>query len=161
MTNRGFTLVELVLVLVIVMTLLTIAGIAGRDWMVRSEVEKQTRMLYVDLMNARAAALQNNRAHFVALTTNQYSIYEDTFDAPDGNGELNTGAGQDRLVSRTNVRYPLSDFAATVTFSASGLVSPNGRINIVSDVNPLINCISMMATRVRTGKRNGANCDAQ
>src|SRR5512142_123163 len=93
--SSGYSLLELLVVIGVVTTLLGISVVFGHDWLVRSQVEGQTRELFTDLMNARVSAMQKNRVYFVTLASNQYTIYDDTYPAPDGNGNRDTGPGQD------------------------------------------------------------------
>ena len=77
--------------LVIVMSLILIIAVMsdyGRDWLISSRVESQTRQILTDLMNARASAMQRNHIFFVSLAPNQYTIKEDTDPPPDGDGNL-------------------------------------------------------------------------
>ena len=61
----------------------------------------------MDLINTRTRAMQRNRMHFVDLTTTQYTIYEDTNTAPNGDGISNPAA--DTQVSQKHFRNTLSD----------------------------------------------------
>lgn len=161
MNNKAFTLVELIVVLVILGMLIAIAVIAANEWLVRSQVEGQVKALYIDLMNARVYALQKNRAHFVTLGASQYSIYEDTFPSPDGNGSLDLGAGQDRLVLQKALGHPLvAGFPSSVTFATTGLASSNGTIRVEATTQPHSDCIRLFSTRIRMGRWNGTECKA-
>jgi prepilin-type N-terminal cleavage/methylation domain-containing protein len=168
MNNRGFSLMELIIVLGILGILMGIVGFYGHDMLVRSQVENQTRELFSDLMYARVSALQRNRVFFVTLAANQYAIYEDTFPAPDGNESPDLGAGQDRLVMQKTTSYALAT-SSTMTFfsfTACGtcdhLVSvPTNMIHIVSTTAPSFDCIILSTTRILMGKWNGTDCTPQ
>ena len=166
MKNNGYSIIELIVVIGILSILLAIATFSGHEWLERYRVEGQTKELYADLMNARVSALQRNRVFFVTLAANQYTVYEDTSPSPDGNGTLETGAGQDRLVMQKAVRYALSsniDIATTrVAFSATGLASPNNTtIWFTATSNPASDCIVLATTRILMGKMNGTVCALQ
>lgn len=163
--EKGFTLIEMIIVVAIIGILLGIAAISGRNWLDRYKVEGQTKQLYADLMNARVRAMQKNRTCFVTLAANQYAIYEDSWPSPDGNGNLDPGAGQDRLVTRTTAQYALVS-SPTITFTTNGLTSlptPTTIIDIrcQSTASPASDCIELSLTRILMGKWNGTTCIAQ
>ncbi len=128
------------------------------------KIERQAKEMYVDLMNARARAMERNRDHFVVVSTNNYQIFEDTNE----NGTYNAGTDT-AIAGFTNPKtltYPLdpSSFAGTVTMDIRGIVSPNNTIlfNIGTN-NPDYDCIVLFTTRINIGKWNGttSNCDVK
>ncbi len=156
MKSKGFSIIELIIVMAILGILLGIAGMSGRDWLERCRVEGQTKELYADLMNARVSALQRNRVFIVTLAAGQYAIYEDTNPSPDGDGDLQPL--QDTLVAQKSTRFPLQHHLglglATFKFKENGLVSLNGSIQFDSSVDPFSDCINLFSTRILMGKWN-------
>lgn len=160
MNNRGITLVELIVVVSIIGILVFALAFQFQGWQGKYKAESQMKELYVDLMNARARAMQNNRIHFVSLAATSYSVYEDTNPAPDGNGTLEVAA--DRLIIQKNLD-PTHAIVWTMTnpllrFGGDGLlaVADVGRINVnmvVTDVE--YDCIDLAEqTRINLGKMN-------
>src|SRR6266511_686232 len=108
MKDSGFSLLELLTVIVIISVLIAIAALNGREWMERYQVEGQIKEMYADLMNARVSAMQRNRVFFVTLAANQYTIYEDTYSAltpSSSDGDSNPQTGNDRPVMQKTARY--------------------------------------------------------
>jgi prepilin-type N-terminal cleavage/methylation domain-containing protein len=170
--EKGYTLVEIIAVLAILGTLLGIAGISANAWLNRSRVEGQTKQLYADLISARVSAMQKNRIFFVTLGANQYSVYDDTYSSvaltttPDGDGNLEQGAGQDRLVTQKTAQFTLVPSPAITgfNFTQNGLASlATTTVDIwcQSTANPATDCIELSLTRILMGKWNGTTCVVQ
>jgi len=161
MNNRGITLIELIIVISIIGILLIALGFSFEGWMGGYRVESQTKEMYVDLMNARARAMERNRLHVVDFpSTTQYRIREDT-------DEDNVPDTILQSFPKT-VQYMLNCngsgiLATTFSFDTRGIVSPDRTLWFTSpaNVNPDYDCIVLFATRINMGKMNGANCVAK
>ena len=160
MKDRGITLIELIIVISIIGILVLALGCEYSGWMGGYRVESQTKEMYVDLMNARARAMQRNRNHFVVVTANNYQIFEDTNE----NNSYNAGTDQSAVfINPKTLTYP-SLWIGTVSLDTRGLVSPNNTIQFNTGTNnPDYDCIVLFATRINMGKWNATttNCDAK
>jgi prepilin-type N-terminal cleavage/methylation domain-containing protein len=151
----GYTLVELLVVMAIITILLVAMGTSFVGWRGRYRVESQIRQMYSDLMNSRAKAIQRKRAFFLVLGSTSYSIYEDTFPSPDGNGTFE--AASDTLIVNTTLNYTIQNTASMeVGFTKTGLVDGGGLIRFghePADENPYrdYDCIEISATRINLG----------
>jgi prepilin-type N-terminal cleavage/methylation domain-containing protein len=179
MNNDGVTLPELLVVVSIISILMLALGFEFRGWMGSYNVESEIKEMYVDMMNARANAMQKNRAYFVDLPSSnqeQYAIYEDDYDATyntiSGDSVLQIGADpntSDNLVVQKTLKHTIvPSLAAGVRrfyFNKNGESSlsdssPN-TIRISSTADPDYDCIILSQTRIKMGKWNGttSTCD--
>jgi prepilin-type N-terminal cleavage/methylation domain-containing protein len=177
MKDRGITLIELIIVISIIGILLIALGFSFEGWMGSYRVESQTKEMYVDLMNARARAMQRNRVHFVRINNStSYSIYEDDSDGtnkvPDGDGTLQTGTGNSADTQlppfpkavEYNQDWNNNSITAPInlTFNTKGIATTLGNISIFvdrdgdgkKDFEPDYDCIIIASTRINIGKLN-------
>jgi prepilin-type N-terminal cleavage/methylation domain-containing protein len=150
MNNRGITLIELLVVITIIGILAVAVGFSFQGWIGGYRIESQVKEMYVDLMNARARAMQRNRAHFVAVTANNYQVFEDTNE----NNAYNAGTDQPIPGFTTAKTLPYTSYwTGTVSMDTRGLVSPDNtvRFNIGTN-NPDYDCIVLFTTRINIGK---------
>ena len=185
MKKNGFTLIELLSVIGVVGILAAALGFSFVGWKGRYKFESLTKEVQIDLQKARARAMQRKRMHFMTLdSATQYTIYEDTNPPPDGNRNLEIGAGMDEELATFPriIDYDLSLNGAVpsgerIDFDQTGLVSPNRTICIFSDLDgdgmsdyhPDEDCIVIFMTRISAGKLkpgkqapgdcNADNCD--
>jgi prepilin-type N-terminal cleavage/methylation domain-containing protein len=162
--SKGITLIELIIVLAIIGVLAVAFGFSFQGWMGSYKIESQVKEMYVDLMNAKARAMQGNRLHFVVVNASDYQVYEDTDE--DGAIPPPIDAGDTRILrpDPKPLTYPVesTSWTGTITMDTRGLVSPNNTIRFnIGTNNPDYDCIVLSATRINIGKWNGANCDAK
>lgn len=82
MRKNGFTLVELMVVVAIMGTLLTIGTLAFNSMTRKSAIEAQTKEIYGDLMKARSEAIYQKSNRSAVVNGVQFSI----FPTSDGSG---------------------------------------------------------------------------
>jgi prepilin-type N-terminal cleavage/methylation domain-containing protein len=153
--EQGITLVELIIVISVIGILAVALGFEFRGWMGGYSVESQMKEMYVDLMNARVRAMQRNRVHFFSLASKQYTVYEDTNPAPDGDEALTTASDTQVLQKTLDNAISWSDASDTnIGFTSAGLadLAVIKTLCCNSSSNADYNCILVTASRINLGK---------
>jgi prepilin-type N-terminal cleavage/methylation domain-containing protein len=159
MKEDGVTLIELIVVVSVIAVLVFALGFTFQTWMGGYNIESQVKQLHVDLMNARARAMQRNRCHFVVVTANNYQIFEDANE--NCVYDVGTDTALTAFTSPKTLTYT-SNWIGRVTMDTRGIVSNNVtpldatiQFNIGTNT-PDYDCIVLFATRINMGKWNGS-----
>jgi len=121
--NKGFTLVELMIVVLLMALLAAIAAPAYRTYMARSRVSGAARMVQSDLAAARMDAVNMNRrvkVDFDGTSSSPAAAYH-IYDDADGSGTVEDNEG--RNITR-NIRNYYYD--ASVGSDRDPIFLPNG-----------------------------------
>ena len=81
MRARGFTLAEILVVTGILSLLLAFAVPLFSQYLTHYRIEDQTRMIYTELLQARANALFQRRANRVKLYRDRFEVYSSSQDS--------------------------------------------------------------------------------
>ena len=113
MNTKGFTLVELLIVVAVTTILLALASINFSDYNVKYNIEKQARQMEADFDNIRLTAIQQKKRYDIRLSAKAYTfaVYSSEFDA--------TGT----TVSTTSVPYQIQSDNSSISFDSRGLVT--------------------------------------
>ncbi len=146
--NNGYTLVELITLLVILAILASWAIPNYSKWAETHEIAGEARKLYLDLQLARITALRNNNDVIVTFNTgtNSYKIHNDT----NNNGSEDGGEGLKNVTLEHNVQFgffgtsimdmdgnnvnnPLSltSGGSVITFNSRGEASTGGSMYLI------------------------------
>jgi type IV fimbrial biogenesis protein FimT len=159
MNRRGFTIVELVVVIAIIAILLTLATLAFNQWVRKSNIEREVKELYADLMYARQQALvtgMRHRIQFVSaksIAIRRFSSDEDL---------VGTQIQQKSLPYALQQSTPAF---ADIDFNSRGMMADPAQksICIFSDAGAVPDSIVIQQSRISLGKiinQGSATCDS-
>jgi prepilin-type N-terminal cleavage/methylation domain-containing protein len=157
----GFTLIELVIVIVIFGFLTALGAPAFSTWQRKHTVEGQIEKLYSDLQFARMKAYAEKVASGLWWSTSpsfsSYEIRSDKSSPP--NGTI-TDSGDANTPSTASLKFPASANMTNVTFDTRGFANGLGTISVSPGYGACIDCISVSRIRIRIGKMNAsASCE--
>ncbi|UFS69639.1 prepilin-type N-terminal cleavage/methylation domain-containing protein [Geomonas sp. RF6] len=156
MQQKGFTLVELMVVIALIGILLSVATLNWGDMNRKTAIEREAKTVYADLMAVRLDALYTKQARSVVVSGTEFKVYNtnDTSIAP---------------ASTKTLAYPLKwtpdSSSLTINFDASGLVESDVPLCVAPDgslatANPAtVDSLVVSAARVKLGKREGGACE--
>lgn len=154
MKSRGFTIVELLVVLTIVGILTTIASMYWNRLTVKTTVESQIRTVHADLMRIRLEALYGKRERRVAFSGKTFRVYS--------SNEVTATPVESR-----DFKYPFSVTDSEFVFNSYGMasgsegsvcVNPYGNLNNRSDA--AVDSLVISAGRISLGKLNDGVCES-
>lgn len=156
-TSRGFTLVELFVLLVVLGVLAAMATQVFSSWIKKYNAEDEIKKLYSDLMGQRAYAMTRSRVAGIKLiNATSYSFTEDL----DDNGVTEGGEENLRPVQlKSSISWNGS--GSKVEFNSLGVTSNQRTIRIIDSSGAGYDCIVISATRINMGKYDGGECKAK
>lgn len=122
MTRRGFTLVEVVLVVVLLGILVALAAPAMGGFVTRTNIDSVLNQLTGDINYARMLAVRSGRSSTLTISGTSYSI---TTTQPDGTA---------RQAKRVNLQNEAPGFALSpstaLIFNSRGLLAPGNAVTL-------------------------------
>ena len=110
--KRGFTLIELIVVIMLMGIIMMIALPGIQTWMTKSRLNGAARQIMTDLMYARMkAASENHRFVLTVLNNRQYRILDDN----NNNGSVEPGEAV--IIKDIKSNYPDVTLSATGNFT--------------------------------------------
>lgn len=160
----GFTLVELMVVIVIFGFLMTMVTPAISTWQTKHRAEGEIERLHSDLQLARMKAYTEKVTWGVwwGSGNNPFSTYElrsDHSTPPDG--DIND-AGDANAASASNVKLPVkssNSAIGSITFDSRGFCNVLTTLYIPDSGGASVDCLKTSSTRIKPGKWDGSNCN--
>ncbi len=147
MANRGFTLIEILVVVALIGTLLGIATLNFSQYVTKAGIANQTRLMYGDLMEYHTKALFEKKKWTFKFSSNLYGIYSsaDTSVAP---------------VATVTLKYPITySNTGDIVYVSHGLASLGKTICVAAENNAVVDSVVVSETRVQVGKKKpGMEC---
>lgn len=144
MNRRGFSLIELVVVIGIAAILMSIATISFNSWVRRQSIAGQAQEMYTDLMRIRQQAMVTGRNHAALFTTSMNMAFRQYSSEGDVLGTL---------VSRKGLSNAVVVSSSTpVVFNHRGVTAGETMMCIFSDVNPSADALVITPSKVNVGR---------
>lgn len=153
MKSRGYSLVEMVVVIGIVSVLLGIGTLRFNEYMVRYRVDAQTKLIHSELLQARADAVFQRRGTRVKLYTDHFETYSSLADGDSGVAPVRNQA----------LDFPIVwNNGGDVKFDVRGMASGWGTVCVdAGDGSSATDSIVISSTMVNLGRKDkGAVCNA-
>ncbi len=169
----GFTLIELMVVIAIVVILLSWAVPRYSNWKAKHDIENQILQLHSDIQLARMTAYSRKVVSGIwwggGANFSQYQI------RCDGNDVLNPGTwvdtntsiddalgagGDTQLGAAVQSKAPIVPSAAvnSVAFDGRGFSTNSLTFSIANTIGAALDCVQVDSTRIFMGKMNAGNC---
>lgn len=157
MNRRGFTMVEMLIVMAIIAILLAFSTIAFNNWVNRNKVETQFKTMYADLMAARSQALynKNGTGKSVIITNSAFNVYAttDTTVAP---------------VLTKVLKVPVTPANTQIDFNPAGVAKLNGDDTVrfayvcvqTNATSAIFNSLIISNTRIQMSTLSGGVCSS-
>ena len=158
---KGFSLIELIIVMTIAGILLAVATLDFSAWQRKYNIAAQVKEMLVDFNDVRTRTIATKKVHRVILNPTSYSFrrYSSEFDA--------VGT----QVFSKNLKYSIQQFSSgsysafnntTLTFNERGYTMSLLTIAVgVGLGQPAYNCLGIHTARVNMGRINGNACEYQ
>ncbi len=160
--NRGFTLVELMVVVTISILLLSWGIPAYSTWKKKHDVESQITKLYGDIQLARMTAYSQKAITGIwwgsGTSFLSYQIRQDG----NNNNQIDNDGGDVQLGETISCSCGISPSVTqeAVSFDGRGFLNPASPItfHISSTAGAAIDCVAVSSTRIVIGKMNAGTC---
>ena len=161
--QKGFSLLELVVVLAIMCALFAIVGLQWKTWMTKYNVEADVKKVKLALTYEQVLAVNHSKTHFETFLTTSIQPVEDT----DENGILDATppdtAGQPIMLKtaiNASSNSIIIDKKGIISSPTSSVLDNPVTIKFSSNTGAEYDCILVYSTIIRAARQNtGGGCD--
>ncbi len=154
MKENGISSIELMIVMSVIGIFTVALGVDYYGWVKMFTEEKIIKELYTDMMLARMLAVTRGLEHYVALSKNEYSVFEDTNDS----GKKDTGDMMlPEFPKKVKASLIWNNSGNEVTFDKRGIM-PKWRTIRIDSSSADYNCIAVSETRIIMGQYRDNKC---
>lgn len=159
MQSRGFSLIELLMIMGILSILYAIGTLSFNAYQKRYRTEAQTRFLFSEIQKARADAICQRRGTRIKVYRDRFEVYSSQQDDASGVQPLQTYPLRFPVILKMSDKnvgsYPID-------FEPRGIIdtdtSSNGSICIDDNVDlGAVDSIKIFSTRISIGKKGSGN----
>lgn len=148
MNVRGYSLVEVMLVLAILALLTGISTLDFRGYLLRYRGDAQIRMIYGEILKARSDAICQRREVLVKVYPSRFEIYSTGYDK-NGAAPVQTLP----LSIRVSCTGSGSDGGCPIAFDSRGITSDLCTIYLPAPAGSRVDSVVVSYARVRLGKK--------
>lgn len=160
--SRGFSLIELMVVMAIISTLLGAATIGYHEWQVKYNVEAQVKMMATDFSELRVRAMTTKQRQ--SITVNKQNYVFKSYSSDDE--PLEAGTVMPPAIRAVNfaLKSDSTTFYSGKVFEIDHrgmLVLLPGTIYLDSNSSAYVDCLKIHTVRINLGKKNASwsSCD--
>lgn len=159
MNQRGFSLIELIVVMALTGILFSIVAINFNAWIRKAQIEKQTREFLTDLNLARSESVFRKRRHSIVLNSTATGY---AFRRYSSENEIRT-SGTEVFTKSTSYQFSKKSGASAADlifeFDIRGFTNDLDTIRI-DPVNSgaAFDCVAIAISRLNIGKMEGSSC---
>lgn len=160
MDSRGFTLVELIVVMVIIGIVIAVATLDFQSMQEKGQVEKQTRIIHSELSALRIDAMQKKQKSAAFLGPKQIIFKRYTSDAEavlTGGTTISTISLQKEIRNLAAMSTQLNVTTDRILIDTRGYSSNFTLVVLPVNFNSVDNCILVSTARTNIGRMDDAS----